>query len=64
MPRMIALLLSMKDDTVSIHMSYYEIYNEIIKDLIVPMDGLDIREDPNKGVIIADLSEHDISNMS
>jgi len=45
-------------------MSYYEIYNEIIKDLIVPMDGLDIREDPNKGVIIADLSEHDISNMS
>lgn len=41
-----------------IKLSYLEIYNEMIRDLInVSTDMLDIREDPVKGITVAGLSE-------
>ena len=42
---------------VSIKVSFLEIYNEAIRDLIDPTDEvLDVREDPIKGISIAGLS--------
>ena len=41
-------------------MSYVEIYNEIIRDLLVPHSKdtyLDLRDDPIKGVTIAGVTE-------
>lgn len=41
-----------------VKMSYLEIYNELVKDLIHPSNSvLDIREDPVKGMVVAGLSE-------
>ncbi len=50
------------DKKVNIAVSYVEIYNERIRDLLAPtIKGkprvLDLREDPAKGMVIADLSE-------
>jgi kinesin family protein 18/19 len=43
--------------SISIKVSFLEIYNETIRDLIDPSDDLlDVREDPIKGVSIAGLS--------
>lgn len=42
-------------------MSYVEIYNEIIRDLLLPNSKetyLDLRDDPVKGVCIAGVTEH------
>ncbi len=44
-----------------IRVSFLEIYNENIKDLImVSSDVLDLREDPMKGVQVAGLSEIEV----
>jgi len=43
---------------IKIKVSYLEIYNENIKDLMSPDDkNLDLREDPMKGITIAGISE-------
>ena len=43
---------------IGIKVSYYEIYNEIIRDLLTSEDkALDIREDKSGGVIIVGISE-------
>jgi kinesin family member 18/19 len=45
-------------------MSYVEIYNEIIRDLLLPNSKdtyLDLRDDPEKGVCIAGVTEHVVS---
>lgn len=40
-------------DSVEIRVSYVEVYNEVIRDLLTSDDGaLDIREDPEKGIFI------------
>ena len=42
----------------TIRFSYIEVYNEILRDLLVAEDKhIDIREDPEKGVIVAGYSE-------
>lgn len=39
-------------------LSYLEIYNEMIRDLLNPTDAIiEVREDPTKGVLMANLSE-------
>ncbi|CAG9319248.1 unnamed protein product [Blepharisma stoltei] len=41
-----------------VKLSYLEIYNEVVKDLIHPTSSvLDIREDPVKGIVVAGLAE-------
>lgn len=48
----------------SIKISYLEIYNEVLKDLLNPSNlFLDIREDPIKGILISELSENPINNI-
>ncbi|XP_033106155.1 kinesin-like protein KIF18A [Anneissia japonica] len=41
-----------------IAISYLEIYNETIRDLLVPSGALAVREDPQKGVCVTGLSVH------
>ncbi|XP_071955031.1 kinesin-like protein KIF18A isoform X2 [Antedon mediterranea] len=41
-----------------IAVSYLEIYNETIRDLLVPSGALAVREDPQKGVCVTGLSVH------
>jgi len=49
------------DREYTIRVSFLEIYNENIKDLImVSNDVLDLREDPLKGVCVAGLSEIEV----
>ena len=49
------------DKDISLKMSYVEIYNEIIRDLLLPNikdSYLDLRDDPVKGICIAGVTEH------
>ena len=47
-----------RDREYKVNLSYLEIYNENIRDLLNPgKEGLDIREDPQRGMIVAGLSE-------
>ena len=49
------------DRDFNIRVSFLEIYNEQIRDLImVASDVLDLREDPVKGVCVAGLSEIEV----
>lgn len=49
------------DREFKIRVSFLEIYNEQIKDLIVvSTDVLDLREDPVKGLVVAGLSEIEV----
>ncbi|CAG9327589.1 unnamed protein product [Blepharisma stoltei] len=46
------------DKIYEIKISYVEIYNEAIRDLLIPNSGyLDLRDDPTRGVVIAGVSE-------
>ena len=52
------------DKEISLKMSYVEIYNEIIRDLLLPNvkdSYLDLRDDPIKGVCLAGVTEHVVS---
>ncbi|GFS06209.1 kinesin-like protein [Elysia marginata] len=46
------------DKTFDVAVSYSEVYNEQVRDLLVPRGSLPIREDKTVGVIIAGLSLH------
>jgi kinesin family protein 18/19 len=49
----------------SIKVCYVEIYNEMIRDLLDPSKSnqyLELRDDPNKGVEIAGVTEADVKN--
>ena len=49
----------------TVRISYLEIYNEIVRDLINPTSAfLDIREDQEKGIMIAGLTELNVVNPS
>lgn len=39
---------------------YLKIYNETIRDLLMPGSALPIREDPGKGVVVPGLSLHKV----
>lgn len=46
-----------------IKISYVEIYNEAIRDLLIPNSGyLDLRDDPTRGVVIAGVSEFTVES--
>lgn len=61
-------IADMQDDKVTeISLSYLEIYNETIRDLLVPSTskgGLMLREDANQAVSVAGLSSHHPANVS
>lgn len=57
---------SMNDDIIEISLSFLEIYNETIKDLLSPVTNnkrLAIREDSNKKVTVSNLSVHSPQNV-
>ena len=47
---------------IKIEVSYIEIYNEIIRDLLSEGNVIDIHEDPNKGVILQGVKEIEVEN--
>ena len=49
-----------QDKIINVSVTYLEIYNETIRDLLVdgPSPPLDLREDSSRGIVIAGLSEH------
>lgn len=48
-----------------VKITYVEIYNEVIRDLLVPnSSALDLREDSNKGINIAGVTEYKVENVS
>jgi hypothetical protein len=55
------------DKETEVTLSYLEIYNETIRDLLVPggsKSGLSLREDANQSVSVAGLSSHKPQNVS
>ena len=56
-----------QDKVTEISLSYLEIYNETIRDLLVPgggKNGLMLREDQNQAVSVAGLSSHHPQNVA
>jgi kinesin family protein 18/19 len=56
-----------EEKVVEVSLSYLEIYNETIRDLLVPggsKQGLMLREDSNQAVSVAGLSSHHPKNVS
>lgn len=49
-----------EDEQLELSISYFEIYNEMVFDLLAPTMGkqLAVREDPKRGVVVANLSVH------
>ena len=56
------LVNNRNDNEVKIEVSYIEIYNEIIRDLLSEGNVIDIHEDPNKGVILVGVKEIEVEN--
>lgn len=51
-------------ESVDIRVSYVEVYNELIRDLLTSEDlALDIREDPERGIIISNVLELPATNQ-
>lgn len=51
----------MKADRIcDVAISYLEVYNEQIRDLLMPGDYLPLREDPQKTVVVTGLSLHKV----
>ena len=51
------------ENSVDIKVSYVEIYNEVIRDLLVANSKdtyLDLRDDPDRGVCIAGVTEFEV----
>lgn len=61
-------ITDMQEDKVTeVSLSYLEIYNETIRDLLVPgssKGGLMLREDANQAVSVSGLSSHHPQNVS
>ena len=55
------------DSDFKVRLSYLEIYNEVIKDLLNPTDssiGLPLNEDPVRGMVVAGITEYDATSAS
>lgn len=49
---------------ISARMSYFEVYNETINDLLDPSkQNLDVREDKDQGVFIKDLTQTEVHDL-
>jgi kinesin family protein 18/19 len=60
---MFDLIASELEKTVEIKVSYVEIYNEVIRDLLVANHKetyLDLRDDPERGVCLAGVTEFEV----
>lgn len=60
---MFDLIQSESEKSVEIKVSYVEIYNEVIRDLLVANSKetyLDLRDDPERGVCIAGVTEFQV----
>lgn len=54
-----------KEKMIKINISYVEIYNESLRDLLTDHESdVDIREDPNKGVTLVGVNEIIVTNVS
>lgn len=52
------------DNKYDIKITYVEIYNEVIRDLLVPNSGhLELREDAIKGITIAGVTEYKVESV-
>ncbi|CAO3674709.1 unnamed protein product [Umbelopsis ramanniana] len=53
--------------TVKIHVSYMEIYKELVYDLLIPREGqgagLSIREDSSRNIFVANLTDREINSL-
>ena len=56
------LVNSKKNNEFTMEVSYIEIYNEIIRDLLSEGNVIDIHEDPNIGVILQGVKEIEVEN--
>ena len=60
---MFSQILTDLEKAYDIRVSYVEIYNEVIRDLLVPDSKdthLDLRDDPIKGVCVAGVTEFSV----
>jgi len=56
-------ILGDNENNYDIRVSYVEIYNEVIRDLLVPNSKdtyLELRDDPQKGVCLAGVNEYSV----
>lgn len=54
-----------KSKDVKIKISYMEIYNENLKDLLISEDkNFEVREDPKQGVVVSGISEVPVTTLT
>jgi kinesin family protein 18/19 len=59
------LINTREKDSVEVRVSYVEVYNEVIRDLLTSEDTpLDIREEADRGIVISGVSEITASNQN